>query len=466
MKQYFKFFAQLIFSIIAVSTYAFENSEEGNAMIRINSKDHKNQQLQFQYPFSGTKIELNSAGDGMITLSVKDKVFTELSAEGINAVPIFLESGNDLVVTIKNNNFFFTGKGADPNNYLMKSVLLLKQFRDSIQVVMNENSSFEKIMSIYNLFESKFFMFHKRYSDSVSFSKEVDYLLKNDIYALILTEKQKFLSYFSKNEIDSLDLENKLELLKNNLYQDTLLINTRSINLKTFLFFHQEYEIKKTITAEEIEKGLYPVICNQIIRARYSQSIQEFLLFTELGISIQLFGRTSIIDSIAEKLKTTYPLSEYLPDLVSRYKEFEYLSPGSDAPDFKGMSPDGKLYALKDFKGKVALIDVWATWCKGCIESFPSVYALQEVFKNEAIVFLFISRDKEEDNDKWKKFLNQHPELEKGINLRINNEDFSKAYKITAIPRYILIDKEGRIVDAFLDHPNEKVKSTIANLLK
>lgn len=459
-------FMCLLLLSINMNLFSQEINAEKEAILKIDSRENRDRPLQIGYPFFGTKSQLDSTGQGKVILTVKDAVFTELSIDNLNTFTIFLEPGSEIELNIKNTDFFFTGKGATPNNYLIKSLHLLGQVRDSIQVCIANGISPEGVINAFEYFELKLAKFHKNYSDSVHFSKEVDYLLKNNIDALLLAEKQNYLSSFSNRQIDSLALESRLGLLNNPLYQDTLLIRARSMDFKTFLYLHHEYEkIKRTISPKEIDNGLYPIICNQITKERYSKPIQEFLLFTDLTINIQLFGITRVLDSIAKKLKEIYPSSEYQHTVETRYKEFEHLTPGKNAPDFQSISLDEKLHNLKDFKGKVIVIDVWATWCGACIKSFPSISELQKKFKNKDIVFLFISTNADKDENEWKNFVLKHPEL-KGIHFRIDDSIFDNNYQISSLPRYILIDKKGKIVNAFVNNPNEKLKSIIEELLK
>lgn len=143
--------------------------------------------------------------------------------------------------------------------------------------------------------------------------------------------------------------------------------------------------------------------------------------------------------------------------------------PGNPAPHLQGISPDGKIHSLNDFKGKVIFIDIWATWCRPCIDGFPHLFELQEAFINsKEVVFIFLSNDRDEEEETWKKYLSDHPEF-KGIHLRARKEEdrpFEKLWKVTGIPRYMIINKEGKIVDAFAKNlSHEELKKAIGNAI-
>lgn len=107
---------------------------------------------------------------------------------------------------------------------------------------------------------------------------------------------------------------------------------------------------------------------------------------------------------------------------------------------------EDKELSLKDildrYKGKTILIDVWASWCRDCIIGLPNLKALQA--DNDDVVYLFISMDK--TKDKWKNAIKthdikgEHYFMPKGW-----KSAFSKAVDLDWVPRYIVVDAEGKI---------------------
>jgi thiol-disulfide isomerase/thioredoxin len=168
-------------------------------------------------------------------------------------------------------------------------------------------------------------------------------------------------------------------------------------------------------------------------------------------MNIFSLGYTNTIDSISKYLRKEYPSSIYLQRLDKIYERYKHLNKGEIIPDFRGVSFRGKTYDLREFKGKVVLIDVWATWCTPCKKGFPKIVKLIEKYEDEDIEFLFISTNSNEED--WKIYLRDHPEL-KGKHFRCQGTSFMKDYNITGIPRYIVIDKEGKIINAFATTEN------------
>ncbi|PTS97988.1 hypothetical protein DBR11_16100 [Pedobacter sp. HMWF019] len=145
--------------------------------------------------------------------------------------------------------------------------------------------------------------------------------------------------------------------------------------------------------------------------------------------------------------KVTDP--EVKKNLSSLRDNYSKVSKNSKAPDFAIPDATGKLVNLHDFSGKILAIDVWATWCIPCMHSLPYFLNLREKYKdNPNVVFMSISIDNEASKDKWLNFL-QSKNMN-GVDLHAGDKrsySFEKAYNITGIPRYILIDREGKIIE-------------------
>ena len=128
------------------------------------------------------------------------------------------------------------------------------------------------------------------------------------------------------------------------------------------------------------------------------------------------------------------------------------------------LSTDGSQVAFKDilkkYKGKTLVIEVWASWCGDCVKAMPKIKELQA--NNPDVAYVFISMDKAAD--KWKIGIEKH-EL-KGEHFMANDQMkcvFGKAIDLDWIPRYIIIDKKGKIVlyraiETDFDQINETLK--------
>jgi len=123
---------------------------------------------------------------------------------------------------------------------------------------------------------------------------------------------------------------------------------------------------------------------------------------------------------------------------------------------------------LADLNGKYVYIDVWATWCGPCRAELPFLKKVEEKYSGKNIEFVSISVDVAKDHDKWKNFVTEK-QLQ-GIQLFADKDwksDFIMSYGINSIPRFILIDPKGVIVDADAARPSDpKLQEKLDALLK
>ncbi|MGE5807207.1 MAG: TlpA family protein disulfide reductase [Ignavibacteria bacterium] len=113
------------------------------------------------------------------------------------------------------------------------------------------------------------------------------------------------------------------------------------------------------------------------------------------------------------------------------------------APDFVLKTTDNKDLKLSDYKGKIVILDFWATWCGPCRMSVPDLIAIQKEFKND-VVIIGISLDIETAKDVIP-FIKEF-----GINYPVvfgNNKVVMDYGNINAIPTSFVIDKKGNVVD-------------------
>ncbi len=120
---------------------------------------------------------------------------------------------------------------------------------------------------------------------------------------------------------------------------------------------------------------------------------------------------------------------------------------GEMAMNFEGKTVDGKSVSLTDFKGKVVLVDVWATWCGPCKQEIPALQKLEEEMAGKDVVFISYSIDEMKDHDKWVKMV---ADMKLG-GVQIMGPAAWKSpictnYKIVGIPRFMVFNKNGQIV--------------------
>jgi peroxiredoxin len=116
------------------------------------------------------------------------------------------------------------------------------------------------------------------------------------------------------------------------------------------------------------------------------------------------------------------------------------------APEFRLRDNSGKLLSLKQFRGKVVLLDFWATWCHGCKEELPWFSQFQKTYGPKGLAVVAVSMD----DDGWKavKPFLAHTNVP-DIRILLGDEPMGKRYGISSMPDAFLIDQKGNIAAAY-----------------
>ena len=188
----------------------------------------------------------------------------------------------------------------------------------------------------------------------------------------------------------------------------------------------------------------------------------------QLNNSLQKIEKLDLNKNFIELEKKGYKsnfdfLTKYYNDYRKNKKLNNIISPSFDYINFNG----GKT-KLEDLKGKFVYIDVWATWCGPCRGEIPYLQKVEQKYHDKNIAFVSISIDEEKDFEKWRKLV-ADKQLG-GIQLIADknwNSDFVTTFGINAIPRFILIDPKGIVIDANAARPSEpNLQEQLDKLLK
>lgn len=172
------------------------------------------------------------------------------------------------------------------------------------------------------------------------------------------------------------------------------------------------------------------------------EGVKDFELYSELFMKICPHdGFQGVVNSVLSK--------------------WAHLKKGMPAFEFSFVDMDGVEVSMSDFTGKYVYVDVWATWCNPCIGEIPYLKSMEQNYHGKNIVFVSISVD--QTQEPWKAMVVN--DTLKGVQLWAGqNKEFSDFYKITGIPRFMLFDMEGNIIESSATRPSGGVEQQIAAL--
>lgn len=199
------------------------------------------------------------------------------------------------------------------------------------------------------------------------------------------------------------------------------------------------------------------------VLAKFSvPSVKSFLIEKLISSYTSRYG----VDRLG-KLKETFDQAVINPEAKRQldvlYTQSQKIGPGAVSPEFNYKDINDKTVSLSSLRGKYVYIDIWATWCGPCCKQIPHMAALEHKYKNRNIHFVSISVDK--NRKAWQKMVREKDM--QGIQLNAgNDQSFSESYMIASIPRFILLDPEGRIINAKMPPPSNPQTSEFLDNLK
>lgn len=183
------------------------------------------------------------------------------------------------------------------------------------------------------------------------------------------------------------------------------------------------------------------------------------------SVAFPVFELEEVAD-VLKQIPAEYKKSEIMQEIQAQIKMLEETSVvGKPYKDIQGLSLAGKELKLSDFagKGKIVLVDFWASWCPPCIKDMPHMKEIYEKYKNQGFEIVGVSLD--DNKEAWagatNKFKLPWPQFS---NLKGWDEDGARTYNVRGIPYTILIDKDGTIVAESLR--GDQISQKIEELLK
>lgn len=145
---------------------------------------------------------------------------------------------------------------------------------------------------------------------------------------------------------------------------------------------------------------------------------------------------------------TISKINSALAKVEKAKKNFINAVPGTDMTAFTFARPDGSTAAISDYKGKYIFMDLWSTFCHPCIAEIPFLQKLEHEMQGKDIVFVSLSGDN--DANLWKQFLTKHNLKGEQLLMKegMRKNPFFNKVGLTGIPRFLIIDSEGKMVNA------------------
>lgn len=436
----------LLFLLAAVNMHAAEG-----ITVRFDVKNPVLSNVVLVYHMSVNEFPLTD-GKATVQLDGMDALYANVYY-GEKTKNVYLQKGDDVTISFDANDFdnTFAVKGGNEKaiDYLNK-----------IQLTGLSNEVYIQPWSEFKATVDKKIASMKRLLKARKFAAD-DKFLKMEEGRITYFYANAFLMY----PVSHTYLTQDTTLVLGKDYYDTLRQYVKEDDDLADNDEYRNYMIETAHVFDEAGKNirqLYPKVLAEMSYIgentksdKVRESLIHFLAFTY----VEGNGVENITD--LQNLYYTYVTSPRLNEIFKKAcAKWDKAAVGRPSPMFKGVDVNGKEMTLRDFRGKYIYIDMWATWCGPCQKELPFLKKLEEKFKGRNIVFVGLSID--QDKAKWAARVKSG--ALSGTQLHIGKgSKFQSDYRISGIPRFILLDPNGRIVNPDMTRPSSEDTEKILN---
>lgn len=249
----------------------------------------------------------------------------------------------------------------------------------------------------------------------------------------------------------------KLREMSREFDKDSLLY---LMDYKSFILNYARFFMLENVDTKKLDQAFLVNFYQKSFRG----SKRDLLLFDEIIFDYQRSGQLSPLAEVLDSIG-----NETMRDTLLSLQKKPKREFSNDALESELETPSGEKYSLREImikhSRKMAYLDFWATWCGPCLMEMPDSKKLTQEFKNDSIVFVYLSID--EDRNKWLKKINTLPTGSNVFHYRLaEGKDFTKEMQIPGIPRYMLIGKAGEMISINAPRPRSiEIRELISNYI-
>ena len=237
------------------------------------------------------------------------------------------------------------------------------------------------------------------------------------------------------------------------------------------------------LVAENVQGYVQQLIQNKVPRTQAEAYLDDFLsqlpqdgsitrncYAVMLNTMIQL--KSELFMTYADRYRSMYILDEktdatldnVMSTILAEQEAQKFLSVGAIPPEIELPTPEGDMFKLSDLRGKIVLLDFWASWCKPCRAENPNVVRVYNKYKNQGFDILSVSLDR--TREPWLQAIEKDQMTWNHVSdLKYWQSEAAKTYRVSSIPATFLLDKDGKILAKNLRGPalEAKLKEVLEN---
>ena len=405
-------------------------------------------------------LEMNEDGSFIDTLQVEPNKY--ILFQGRNGVELFIDKGSNINVVFDakkmDSTLVISGVGSEISNYLVAKNKKVKEIvGNGPEIYKKEETDYKATrlqvknatIDLLNATNGLSEDFKAKELRNINY----DYVSNLNIY-------ERYHAHYAKKKDfkASEELLADVEKVTNFNNEEDFKFSQGYKNMVNSYYIEVSSKLVETDSVSEDIAFLVAVSKSE------NQTIKNQLLFDDAKYGITY---TENLEDYYKFYMDNSSNEEHKAKITESYNKLKSVAEGQPSPKFVNYENfNGGTTSLDDFKGKYVYVDVWATWCGPCKREIPSLKELEKKYHGKNIEFVSISVDKAKDHETWKKMVT---DLElKGVQLFADKDwesEFVKDYLIKGIPRFILIDTEGNIINSNAKRPSDPGLVEVINSL-
>lgn len=402
---------------------------------------------------NGLKTAKINAGEFQVELTVPEAQFVILN---ISKIPIYIYLTPDKEVELDITADYGSEVSYTIKNKKDYSNIIISELNDEIKKI--DFPYFGDVLKykIGNLPTSDVEAFKTKYEKQIENLKKSEPNFKQDLELSL----NSLIGIIEAQNASPENVLERLQAIKNIQYGDRvytipyvskyleLLANMRAADELKFYGFNYDTQKDKDKISKTVARVIVNYTPSQLLKGR---------VFTEMLNTELMVGQAKhedYVDYLIANLDTTKVKPLLDKYYAARNKKYAAAKELPDAFNFEFEDCNGKKFTLNDFKGKMIMIDCWASWCAPCRGQIPHLRALEHEYKDMDIVFISVSLDN--TKEAWLKGVEE--EKLEGYVLYAPGafkNPFPKFYGIASIPRFLLIDANGKMINNDMPKPQD-----------
>lgn len=460
--------------LLFVITLSACNTKKDNVTIKGTVINKENTELLYSATFNETfnnwfkdSVTIDSTGHFTISLKINQPCFISLlSNSGYKQIIIEPEKTYEIEI----------GSGHESIKLVNKSGA--QQFYDNLPNSHPNAYGFfpEDISDYKNIYDSLSTILDKERQElrKINCSEKVRNLISTDrqvYYNLAFSSLASRINV--KSIVNKETTPNDIMKIWGNAVPDTFLTNYTTkktiyyYDLLGLAFWYNlytklDYDSISVIRKEKREQGLTHSYNIELAESLLPKEILEFYSATYIQSQAKQKKFEQELINLSEQFKIEYPNSKYISYIqpsIDKIEDFYKKVTADSNDEYKFVDNYEKINSLADcilpLKGRKIYVDIWSTSCGPCKEEFEYNEKLKETLKNKGVDILYISLDGDQNQDRWKNMIKYYNL--RGNHIRANEKleaDLARELGRFGIPRYLIIDKQGNIINNDAPRPS------------